>query len=92
MVIIIPCIGIVINQQMEMNNCLRSHTIARNEIGDLLERKGANEGKIKHVLLTLKEQAYQFLDQLFDRPIKDAKDCQILLRQLVQNVTASSHL
>ena len=89
-VIIIACIGIIVHRQMELDNCLSSHTKCRNKIEALVEQKGANEEKRDHAL-TLKEQADLFLKRTFaseDRLIQDAKECQTLVRQLVQNVTA----
>ena len=89
-VIIIGCIGIIVQRQMELNNCLHSHTEFRNKIEVLIEQKGASEGKSNHAL-TLKEQADQFLDHTLsyqDRLVKNAAECREHLQQLVQNMTA----
>ena len=88
-VIIVACIGIIYHRQMAVNDCLSSHTKSRDKIEDLVHQTGANEEKKSHAL-TLKEQADQFLNRTFndnDRLIKDAKECQTLVQQLVQNVT-----
>ena len=89
-VIIVACIGIIYHQHMEMKNCLSRDTESRGKIETLVEQKGANEQK-NNQALTLMEQADKFLNRTMaseDRLIKDAKECQTLVQQLVQNVTA----
>lgn len=89
-VIIVACIGIIYHRQMEVINCWSRDTESRGKIETLVHQTGANEEKKSHAL-TLKEQADEFLKRTFkdnDRLIKDAKECQTLVKQLVQNVTA----
>ena len=89
-VIIIACIGIIVHQQMGLNNYLNSHSEFRKKMETLVEQKGAYERKSSHAL-TLKKQTDQFLNRTlsdYDRLVKDVKECQIHLQQLVQNVAA----
>ena len=88
-VIIIACIGIIVHRQMEVNTCWSRDTESRGKMENLVRQSGANEEKSSHAL-TLQQQANQFLNRTFndnDRLIKDAKECQTLVQQLVQNVT-----
>ena len=88
-IIIIACIGIIVHRQIEVDNCRSSVNELRNRIEDLVEQSGKSKELSSHAL-TLKEQADKFLNQMFsneDRLIKEAKECEELLRQLAQNVT-----
>ena len=82
--IVVACIGIIIHRQMELNNCLSSHTEFRNKIEVLVAQKGANEEKSK-TALALKEQNNKILERLFsneDRALKGAVNCEEHLREV----------
>ena len=89
-VLIIACIGIIVNLQMEVNNCLRGHSEFRNKIKTLAELKEKIEEENSRAVI-LKKQTDRFLNRMFsneDRLVKDAKECELHLRQLLQNATA----
>ena len=96
-VIIIACVAVVVERQVEVNSCWSSHNESRNKIENLSVMKGKIEEQTNHAV-TLKEQTDQFLNRTFsneDRAIKGVEDCQKRLRdietstrQLVANVTS----
>ena len=89
-VIIIACVAVIVQRQVEINSCWSSHS-------ELAILKGKIQEKSNHVQI-LKEQTDQFLSRTFskeDRALKEVDYCQkhlrdieISTRQLVVNVTS----
>ena len=88
--------AVIVNRQMEVNNCWRSHNESRNRIENLVELRGQIQEKNNNSLI-LKQQTDIFLNRTFsneDRAIKNVEDCEKRLRdietstrQLIVNVT-----
>ena len=97
LIFIITVFGaVIVNRQMEVNNCWRSHNESRNRIENLVELRGQIQEKNNNSLI-LKQQTDIFLNRTFsneDRAIKNVEDCEKRLRdietstrQLIVNVT-----
>ena len=87
-VIIIACVAVIIERQVEVNSCWSIHSECRNKIEELVEVKGKIEVKTNHAVI-LKEQTDQFLNRTFsneDRAIKGIEDCQKRLRDMETSV------
>ena len=89
-VVIIACIAVIVQRQVEVNSCWSSHS-------ELAILTGKIQEKSNHAQI-LKEQTDKFLNRTFsneDRAIKGVEECQKHLRaietstrQLVMNVTS----
>lgn len=89
-VIIIACVAVIVERQVEVNGCWSSHS-------ELAVLTGKIQEKSNHAQI-LKEKTDQFLNRTFsneDRAIRGFEECQkrlrdieISTRQLVMNVTS----
>ena len=83
-VVILVCSAVIIERQIEVNNCWSSHSECRNRVEKLAEIKGELKEKNSHSL-TLKERNDFFLNRTFskeDQALKGIQDCEKRLRKI----------
>ena len=88
---IIVCAAVIVERQVEVNNCWSTHGECRNKIENLAELKGKFEEKTNHAV-TLKEQTDQILKRTFlkeDKALEGKEDCEKRLRDIE---TATRHI